>query len=335
MADYLGYRFESLRFDIALVSSMLERIGKDYTFVFGDYSTVASNLLAHYAADLVKNGGWIVDGTGADGIFLGTTTWKWLKRLYQIPLFIRRPVASLFRYEPIFTDASRPSRYLGTICQISQIPPLQAHVILDSRLGGIAFKADPESVKEVLQAQKNYLEVLFQDFDERTQFSLFDLSHICIGRYGAKVYDPLRSQGLRPYFPFLEHDVVKAGYYIMKDAHELKENKRVLKSLLLRDVPYEMVYRPKSGFTPPINAIFNNSDVKAYISGIVLSPRNPLREFVYPETIEKLFERIWSGGPVFKEHFKFLWSYVFGSLWLDQQMSAQPDSRPAKATPGF
>src|SRR5262249_52361376 len=95
----------------------------------------------------------------------------------------------------------------------------------------------------------------------------------------------------------------------------------------LRDVPYEMVYRPKSGFTPPIEAIFNDPSVKAYITDIVLSPRNPIREFVYPQVVEQLFQRIWSGRSVFKEHFGFLWTYVFGSLWLDQQLKSYSDSR--------
>jgi asparagine synthase (glutamine-hydrolysing) len=327
MAQYLEYKFESLRFDIALVSNMLARIGKDYSFVFADYSTVASNLLVHYAADLVKNGGWIVDGTGADGVFLGPTSWKWLKRVYQVPVSVRRPLASLFRYEPIFRNGSKISRYLGTIRQSLEIPPLQAHVILESRLAGIAFKADPQSVNEVLQGQKDYLEVFFRGLDERTQFSLFDLVHVGIGRFGAKVYDPLRLHGFRPFFPFLAHHVVKAGYHVMTDTHELQENKRVLKSLLLRDVPYEMVYRPKSGFTPPIGAIFNDHSVKAWITDIVLSPNNPIREFVCPQAMEQLFERIWSGRSVFKEHFNFLWAYVFASLWIDQQVKSYADSR--------
>jgi asparagine synthase (glutamine-hydrolysing) len=328
MSEYLNCRFESLRFDNALVPDMLGRVGKDYSFVFADYSTIASNLLAHFAADLFRNGSWMVDGTGADGIFLGTSTWKWLSRLYQIPVSIRKAVASLFRLEPIFMDGRRASRYLGTISQSLHIPPLQAHVILESRLAGIAFKADSQSINEVLLAYKNYLEVFFDDLDERAQFSLLDLVHICIGRFAAKVYDPLRSRGLNPFFPFLTQDVVRTACHIMNDVQGLNQNKRVLRSLLRRDVPSEMIYRPKSGFTPPIEAIFNEHTVKSYIIDVVLSPHNPIREFVQPQKVERMFHRIWSGRPIFEEHFNFLWAYVFGSLWFDQQLKYE--TRPAR-----
>jgi asparagine synthetase B (glutamine-hydrolysing) len=326
MAAHLGCKFHSFRFTTSAVPMMLERIGKDYTCPFGDYSTIPMNLLAYYAADLLKRGSWVMDGTGADGIFLGTYAWKRLNQMYRIPRPLRQLLSLAFRHEKIWPESGWLSRYLGMIHQSLQVPPAQAHVTMQTRLAGIAFVAERGTMQQLLRAQQDCLERFFCELEEREQLSLLDLVHVCLGRYAVKDYDPLRFQGMIPFFPFLSRTVIAAGYHSLNNASKLEENKATLKSLLVRDVPHEMVYRRKSGFHPPIETILTDQRVREYVGDLVLCRSNPLREFVYPQIIERLFESIWCGRAISKNHFNFLWSYIFGSIWMYQQLKSYPES---------
>jgi asparagine synthase (glutamine-hydrolysing) len=329
MAAHLGLKFDSFSFDIESVPTMLDRIAKDYSFPFGDFSTIATNLLASHAATVLSSRSWILDGTGADGIFLVSTSSKRLNRLYQIPRIVRRFLASFFHHERLFNGSGLLSRYLGMIHQSLKLPLLQAEVISNTRLGGIAFLAKDETVREVLHEQRKYLEIIFTNLDERMQLSLLDILHICVGIYAAKDYDPLRIRGLIPFFPFLTEPVIRAGFYVMKDRPKSPEPKGLLKSILQKHIPSEMIYRPKSGFTPPIEITLSHRRVKEYLRSVVLSRDNPLRDFVSPSIIDRLMHKIWNHTTVPKTHLNFLWSYIFASIWLEQQphFKSRPQSK--------
>jgi len=325
MAAHLGYNIAVFPFEYSLVPKMLCNIGKDYTFPFGDYSTLPTNLVADYATSLLNVRSWVVDGTGSDGIFMGTQYWKRTNRIYQIPVLIRKLLALLYRFETIFYSPNRLSRLLGAFNQSLQIPPLQFHVIAQNRLGGIAFLADKKTLEDVICAQKNYLQAVFKGFEDRGQISWVDLIHICVGIFAAKDYDPIRSRGMIPYFPFLSEGCITSGHKLMVSPCESKENKGILKSLLLRDVPSEMIYRPKSGFSPPIEKIFRDNTVNEYINDIVFEANNPLNDFVYPHVMHNLFNAIINGKHLYNKHLNLLWSYIFTSIWFDHQLKSYPE----------
>jgi asparagine synthase (glutamine-hydrolysing) len=251
MAARLGYKLYVHSFDVSAVPTMLERIGDDYTFPFSDYSTIAQNQLVHYAKIILKPDSWVVDGTGADAIFLDGRSWERMGRLYKIPKMIRKFAAFWYRYEKVFSSSRLLSELLGTINETLKIPLTQLIVLSTNKLSGAAFIEKSGILDDVLQSQKKYIETLLSHFDNRMRLSLLDMLWICAGIYAAKSFNPLRFCGLQPFFPFLSEKLIGVGAVIMKDQRELHENKRALKALLLRDVPYEMIYRPKSGFRPP------------------------------------------------------------------------------------
>jgi hypothetical protein len=210
-----------------------------------------------------------------------------------------------------------------------QVPASLAEVTAQTNLSGITFAAGREVVQRILQAQTDYLGKLLRGLDDRKQLSLLDLVSVCIEKYAAKNYSPLGQREMVPFYPFLSQPVVKAGYSAIAHDPAATDSKKVLKSLLARDVPHNMVYRPKSGFRPPIELIFADRQVKDYIQSIVEAHSNPLRNFVYPRVIARLFDDIWRGRPIAKNHLHFLWSYIFGSAWLIQQIKRNHDRLPS------
>jgi hypothetical protein len=83
-----------------------------------------------------------------------------------------------------------------------------------------------------------------------------------------------------------------------------------------------MIYRPKSGFRPPLTIILKNRKVKEYINDIILINDNPVNEFVYYPIVRKLFSRIWNSERIGNPHLSFLWAYIFGSIWLKHQFES-------------
>jgi asparagine synthase (glutamine-hydrolysing) len=322
MAAHLGYKLNVHSFDLLSVPEMLERIGDDYTFPFSDYSTIAQNQLVHYSKSILKPGSWVIDGTGADAIFLDGHSWKRMGRLYQIPKTIRRFIAFWYRYEKIFSRSGLLSELLGTVDETTKVPLMQLIVLSTNKLSGHAFIEKRDVLNKVLQTQKHYIETLLSPFDNRMRLSLLDLLWICAGIFAAKSFNPLRSCGLQPFFPFLSEEMIGVGAAIMKAERQSHENKRALKALLLRDVPYQMIYRPKSGFKPPLTIILRNRKVKGYINDVILINDNPVNEFVYYPIIKKLFNRIWNSERIGKAHSSFLWAYIFGSIWLKHQFES-------------
>jgi hypothetical protein len=202
------------------------------------------------------------------------------------------------------------------------VPLLQLIVLSTNKLSGYAFIEENGALEKLLKMQKDYINNLLSPFDNRLQLSLLDLLWVCSGIFAAKGFNPLRSCGLQPFFPFLSEEIIGLGSAIMKDELQAFETKKVLKSLLMKNVPHEMIYRPKSGFKPPLKAILRNYLVREYIHDMILVKDNPVNEFVYYGVVKKLFKRIWNDEQIGRHHASFIWAYMFGSIWLRQQFEA-------------
>jgi asparagine synthase (glutamine-hydrolysing) len=328
MATHLGYKLNVHSFDISLVPKMLERIGSEYSFPFSDYSVIAQNQLVHYTKNVLQHGSWVIDGTGADAIFLNGSSWRRMGKIYQVPKFIRQLFALWYHHERVFTECGLLSELIGTVNESLKVPLMQLIVLSTNKLSGCAFIEKNGILESVLQTQKSHIEPLLSPFDSRMRLSLLDLLWVCAGIFAAKSYNPLRSCGLQPFFPFLREEMIEVGSALMKAEQQLHENKRPLKTLLLRDAPYKMIYRPKSGFRPPLTVILNNPIVKEYMNDIVLTVDNPVNEFVYYSIVRKLFSRIWKSERIGKHHLSFMWAYIFTSIWLKHQFESY--ARPSE-----
>src|SRR5207237_3092676 len=99
----------------------------------------------------------------------------------------------------------------------------------------------------------------------RDQLSFLDLVWVCAGRMAPKSFDPLRSRGIRPLYPFLQPAMVAGSAALSWEAKcTAGEEKARLKRLLARASPPDWVYRPKSGFTRPAHAVFAGRTVQGY-----------------------------------------------------------------------
>ena len=96
------------------------------------------------------------------------------------------------------------------------------------------------------------------------------------------------------------------------------EAKGLLKGILSKKVPRNLVYRKKSGFAPPVKQIFALRSVQEFLRDVVLSNTNPLIDFLRVQEVKKMIELAFRGQQLSFDVYSFLWCLIFTTAWLDQ-----------------
>ena len=141
------------------------------------------------------------------------------------------------------------------------------------------------------------------------------------------------ANGVWPVYPYLRTGVVYGSATLpLRDKCAGGQPKALLKQLLLQDLPAEWVYRPKSGFTPPYRTMFADTPLQDYLRTVVLSERNPVRDFCDVTSIRRMIDRA-RDGSICSGAYDFLWALAFLSGWLQQVPSAAHAAGRVDATP--
>ena len=288
MAAYLGLRYERVLYRLEHLADLLDGLASTYSFPFCDLSTLPTYLLIRGSLVDAGTSGVILEGTGADGAFgigLGYRFWKWL---YRVPYPARWLAAETYRWCDLWkADDTSPAERLGRIARRSvQMPLSHAGVIAANSLNGIFYSMRAEVGRALTRAIEERVEVLSSGLEPRDRFSFLDMVHVCAGIYAAKSFDPLRLAGIRAVYPFLEPSTVRIAFSMGWDEKCWRgERKYFLKNLLAQSVPQAMVFRPKSGFLPPVTKILAHPTMQDFFANVVLSPDNPLLHFFREEEI--------------------------------------------------
>ena len=99
MASHLGMPIERIEPSPEQAVDLLARAAFEYSYPFGDYSSLATSLLVRATAAWLPPGSEVVDGTGADGAFaVGCTTEGLIRSRYE-PLGSLPPWTGSIRFE--------------------------------------------------------------------------------------------------------------------------------------------------------------------------------------------------------------------------------------------
>ena len=312
VASHLHLACERVGHDERRVSDVLGRLARDYAFPFGDISALPTNLLVHAA---LSGGGGnsrppaAVEGTGADGAFGLAADYRRYRRVFDMPELLRSAGDAAYRWLHLWKRNTRLERALRFVRKSTRLD-LGPAIIAQNALDGIAFRV-PENWPQDMAT-------LGELASPEERLSLLDLSWVCAGRMAPKSFDPLRSRGVRALYPYLEPDLVQASSSVAWGVKSARgEAKALLKTMLARDLPASLVYRSKSGFTPPYRTTLASEPVQALMQDVVLAADNPLLEWCDRPVVQDLVARArlgtLSAGAV-----DFLWALTFASGWLHQ-----------------
>ena len=110
--------------------------------------------------------------------------------------------------------------------------------------------------------------------------------------------------------PYLDHNVVKVAFGI-PDNMKLRKGvaKAVLKKLAEQYLSYEQIYRPKEGFSIPLNDWLRNKKHLGQYVSVLHEKRTQERGFIIPEGLKNLLQDFWKGIDRFEYS-------IAGRVWI-------------------
>jgi asparagine synthase (glutamine-hydrolysing) len=258
----------------------------------------------------------VLEGTGADGAF---GAWTPYSRVAHLPTPARRTLAAGYGWLGLWQQPTELERVARLARGSVQMPAAHALVLAQNVLDQIAYRMPAATRQEIEAALGEHVEVIGAGLPLEQQFSLLDLVHICAGIFAAKSFDPLRTAGIRPVYPFLEPPMLRLSAALdYADKSAPGRSKAVLRGLLARQLPAELIERPKSGFIPPMRAILARPDVQAFVRAEVLRPDNPVLALCNQRLTQQMLARAGKDLPLAGGAYRFLWAVIFASCWLRQ-----------------
>ncbi len=321
IAAHLGLRCEQVAWDPTGIPSVLERLGREFTFPFEDTAVVPSVLLVRAAHSMAGTPQMAIDGTGADAVCYRGMWVPKFRRLLRVPAPMRWAVAEGYKWLGIWKLSSQADR-IGRLVRLSVQMPME-HALLSpsvSPFNGIAY-AVPDDVRETLDgAIRDSVQVLGAGVGPDDRPSVLVLVMTLSGRYISRTYDPLRALGTRTVYPFVEPAVLRLSMSL--ERHERYEGgveKGLFRNLLAHSVPREWAARRRAGFTPSFEEIVSHPFTRALLEDVVFSRDNPLQEFCRMDVARQFMERVYRVKSLGPSAQGFLWLLIFTSAWLHQQ----------------
>jgi len=134
----------------------------------------------------------------------------------------------------------------------------------------------------------------------------------------AKVDRASMSVGLEVRAPLLDHRVFEFAARLPLDMKvDGTEGKRVLRAVLHRHVPPNLVDRPKQGFSIPLSD-WLRADFRPWATPLLQHSRLRDDGFFQPRTIVERWMEHQAGS---RDHSKVLWNVLMFQAWLDRERS--------------
>ena len=305
--------------------AMIDRLVWHYNEPYADSSALPAMALSELARTEVTVA---LSGDGGDEAFIGYERYLALAaaaRLDRLPGAIRRLAAASLSTLP----TGEPRTWQHSIHRFARglaLSPVSRYVrwieIFDPamvrRLTARASHATPESMFESL--------FVASDGDGPTEAAAnADISLYLPDDLLVKMDIASMSHSLEVRSPFLDHQIVEFGASLPLS---LKLRGRTLKYLVrkafARELPPQIVTRPKMGFGVPLGHWFRN-DLRELAHDVLLDRRACERGYLHPSEVRRYLDEHMSGRA---HHDHRLWALLMLELWnrafIDQRSPVNP-----------
>lgn len=265
IAEYLGTRHTEYILSLDKAREIIPRLPQLYDEPFGDSSSIPTSMVSALARQDVKVA---LSADGGDELFGGYTSYvlnptrlqaiadkpfwlRWLvgKGLSAMPMMVMARVISA---ASLAGSSELPSKWLRKMIKLESVLPdvtpsaviraSQAHFMpseIDRLIGGYV---DPRSPVEIYPG----------NFEE--QMMLWDFHHYLPDDILTKVDRATMGVGLEGREPLLDHRLIEFAFRLPLHLRiGTLGQKHLLRKVLYRYVPRELIDRPKQGFSIPIN----------------------------------------------------------------------------------
>lgn len=263
IANFLGTNHHELYLNQKSCIDILANIPYYYDEPLDDNSVIPTTLLCNF----VKNKATVVlSGDGGDELFAGYKGTLDFYRLYKqisiIPAFLRYPLSkSVEAFSKLVFGSNISSKYkFSKLVEILNTTNI-------SEFGNAYSKGFPASLIQSILVDANYStkKTNYYPDDNLDNIYLNDLYTILPEQLLTKVDRASMSTALEVRVPLLDHRIIEFSMGL-NESHKVKNNipKYILRELLYKYIPKEVVEKPKMGFTFPY-WMWMKSDLKELI----------------------------------------------------------------------
>lgn len=230
---------------------------------FADSSQIPTYLVSRMTREHVTVS---LSGDGGDELFCGYTSYESVSRIWNkmknIPYFIRKPCSELVLHSPL---AGNPVyRTKGTLLGAKG----------PGRLYEVSYETDPLTKK--ISLSHEYCPYKYNEFKEgclkevNHNVMLMDMLMYHPDDILVKVDRTAMAVSLETRVPMLDRDVVEFAWSLpIEYKREGKTGKKVLREVLYRYVPREMMERPKKGFSIPIDKWLLKPELREWAESLI------------------------------------------------------------------
>ncbi len=252
-----------------------------------------------------------LSGDGGDELFCGYTSYFSVERIWNkmkgVPYFIRKPASSLVLHSPLakhpiykvkgkLLEAKGPaSLYISSM----ETEPLARKICLTH--------------KEIPYKHNEYKEGFLDETNHNIMLMNMLMYHpddILV-----KVDRTAMAVSLETRVPMLDKDVVEFAWRLPVDYKRGDGlGKKVLREVLYRYVPKEMMERPKKGFSIPINKWLCQKEMRMWAEGLIDKKLLEEQGLLDPDVVLKIWDDFITRG----EWRIQIWYILMFQQWLTQ-----------------
>lgn len=256
IAQHLGTEHTELYITEADARAVVPKLSEMFGEPFADSSQIPTYLVSKMTREHVTVS---LSGDAGDELFCGYTSYASVERIWNkmkgVPYFIRKPCSELVIHSPL---AKKPIyRIKGTL--LGAKGPSDLYIC--------SYETDP--LTKQISLTKGNCSYKYSEYDphflEETNHNimLMDMEMYHPDDILVKVDRTAMAVSLETRVPMLDRDVVEFAWTLPIDyLREGKRGKLVLRDVLYRYVPEEMMERPKKGFSIPVEKWLRSGELR-------------------------------------------------------------------------
>ena len=309
IAEHLGTEHTELYITEKDAQAVIPRLGYMFGEPFADSSQIPTYLVSKMTREHVTVS---LSGDGGDELFCGYTSYASVERIWNkmknIPYFIRKPCSGLVLHSPLvkkpiyrikgkLLGAKGPSDlYISSM----ETDPLSKQISLEHRECSYKYSEyDPRFLEET-----------------NHNIMLMDMLMYHPDDILVKVDRTAMACSLETRVPMLDKDVVEFAWSL---PIEYKRGdgvgKKVLRDVLYRYVPREMMERPKKGFSIPVDKWLREPELKEWAESLIDKKTLESQGILDAEVVWKIWKDFIDKG----EWRIQIWYILMFQQWLIQE----------------
>ncbi len=313
IAKHLGTEHTELYITDKDAKAVVPKLASMFAEPFADSSQIPTYLVSKMTREHVTVS---LSGDGGDELFCGYTSYESIDRIWgkmkNIPYFIRKPVGSLVLASPLAkNDTYRiKASLLGAKgpCSLHRMEhetdPIINEIALDSRTLPYKLTELPEN----FLSETNH-ECMLSDM------LLYHPDDILV-----KVDRTAMAVSLETRVPMLDKDVVEFAFSLpISYLRDGKVGKKVLRDVLYKYVPKEMMERPKKGFSIPIDKWLLEPELRDWAEGLLDKDKIRAQGILNPDVVEKIWRDYTDRG-----YYRIqIWYILMFQQWFEEEYGWQ------------